>query len=150
MVPKHELLESIPLHAQKLNYETNIYEWEDHVGEEGWSLNWSPKLGFTKKIPFASFCNHLLKDVGVEFLFPYVMSPHRKRVERDTIGLIRGASANLPHCTSFALTYPMENKMPFVHYIIEWWGCSCTIEADTCLNERTQGHLMMKPMSKFM
>jgi hypothetical protein len=39
MVSKYELLESIPLHAQKLNYEINIYELEDHVGEEGLNSN---------------------------------------------------------------------------------------------------------------
>jgi hypothetical protein len=39
MVPKHELLESIPLHGQRLNYGANVYELEDHFGEKGWSLN---------------------------------------------------------------------------------------------------------------
>jgi len=34
MVPKHELLESIPLHDQGLNYGINICELEDHVGEK--------------------------------------------------------------------------------------------------------------------
>jgi len=29
-MPKHELFKSIPLHAQKLNYEANILELEDH------------------------------------------------------------------------------------------------------------------------
>jgi hypothetical protein len=38
-MPKHELFESIPLHTQKLNYETNICELEDHVGEKGYNLN---------------------------------------------------------------------------------------------------------------
>jgi len=33
MVPKHELLESIPLHAQRLNCGISICELEDHVGE---------------------------------------------------------------------------------------------------------------------
>ncbi len=35
MVPKHELLESIPLHGQRSNCGINVYELEDHVGEEG-------------------------------------------------------------------------------------------------------------------
>jgi hypothetical protein len=35
MVPKHELLENIPLHNQRLNCGINVYELEDHVGEEG-------------------------------------------------------------------------------------------------------------------
>jgi hypothetical protein len=47
-----------------------------------------------------------------------------------------------------ASIYPMENKKPFIHHIIEWWGCYCTIKDDKGLNERTQKHQMMKPMSK--
>jgi hypothetical protein len=27
------------LHNQKLNYETNLCELEDHIGEKGWSSN---------------------------------------------------------------------------------------------------------------
>jgi len=62
-VPKCELFENIPLHAQKLNYRINICELEDHVGEKRLNLDWLPKLKPTKKIPFASFLNHLLKNV---------------------------------------------------------------------------------------
>jgi hypothetical protein len=40
--------------------------------------------------------------------------------------------------------------MPFLHHTVERWGCNCTIEEDKRLNERTQGHLMMKTMSKLM
>ncbi len=47
-MPKHELFESISLHAQELNYGTNVYELEDHVGEEALSLNWPQKLGLVK------------------------------------------------------------------------------------------------------
>ncbi len=39
MVPIYELLKSIPLHTQELNYETNIYELEDHVKGKGLSSN---------------------------------------------------------------------------------------------------------------
>jgi hypothetical protein len=39
MVPKHKLLETIPLHGQGLNYRTNVSELEDHVGEKGLSSN---------------------------------------------------------------------------------------------------------------
>jgi hypothetical protein len=39
MVPKYKLPESIPLHAQRLNYGVDICELEDHVGEKGLSLN---------------------------------------------------------------------------------------------------------------
>jgi hypothetical protein len=48
------------------------------------------------------------------------------------------------------LVYPMENKMPFVHHVIEQWGCGYIDEDDKGLNERTQGHLMLKPESKLM
>ncbi len=49
MVPKCELPESIPLHTQRLNCGTNIYELEDHVKEMGLSSNWPTKLGPAKK-----------------------------------------------------------------------------------------------------
>jgi len=62
MVPKCELLENIPLHAQGLNYGINVCVLEDHVGEKGLNLNWSTKLGPTKEIP-SSFPNHLLENV---------------------------------------------------------------------------------------
>ncbi len=62
MVPKHELLESIPLHAQRLNFGTCVCELEDHVGEKGLSLNWLMKLRPAKKTPPASFPSHLLKS----------------------------------------------------------------------------------------
>jgi hypothetical protein len=39
MVPKCELLKSIPLHGERLNCGVNICELEDHVEEKGWSLN---------------------------------------------------------------------------------------------------------------
>jgi hypothetical protein len=63
MVPKCELPKIVPLHAQKLNYGTNICELEDRVGEERLNLNWLPKLVPTQKTPFTSFLNHLLKNV---------------------------------------------------------------------------------------
>jgi hypothetical protein len=54
--------ESISLRAQGQNYKANIYELEDHVGENGLNLNWLTKLGFAKKTPFVSFHNCLLKN----------------------------------------------------------------------------------------
>jgi hypothetical protein len=69
-----------------------------------------------------------------------------KSTKQNTIGVVKGANAKLPHCTCIMLTYLMENKMPLVHHTVEWQKCSCTIEDDKSLNERTQGHLMMKPM----
>ncbi len=62
MVPKRKMSESISLRAQGQNYKANIYELEDHVGENGLNLNWLTKLGFAKKTPFVSFHNCLLKN----------------------------------------------------------------------------------------
>jgi hypothetical protein len=44
----------------------------------------------------------------------------------------------------------MENEIPLVHHAVKQWEYGCTIENNKDLNERTQGHAMMKPMSKFM
>jgi len=49
MVPKHELLESIPLHVQALNYGELVYELKNHVGEEALSSNLTLELGPIKK-----------------------------------------------------------------------------------------------------
>ncbi len=50
-MPKCELPKSIPLRAQGSNYEANVCELEDHVGEKGLSLNWpKKKLGPQKKL----------------------------------------------------------------------------------------------------
>jgi hypothetical protein len=52
MVPKHELLESLSMCIQELNYEKYLYELEDHVWEEALSLNLPLKFGHvTKKNP---------------------------------------------------------------------------------------------------
>ncbi len=48
MVPKRKLPQSILLHEERLNYEADVYELEDHVGEKGLNLNWPPKLGPVK------------------------------------------------------------------------------------------------------
>jgi hypothetical protein len=48
------------------------------------------------------------------------------------------------------LDYAMENEIPFVHHVVKQWGCDCIIEDNKDLNERTQGHPMMKPIFKFM
>ncbi len=39
MAPKCKLHESIPLHTQDLNYETNVCELEDHVEKKGLNSN---------------------------------------------------------------------------------------------------------------
>jgi hypothetical protein len=40
--------------------------------------------------------------------------------------------------------------MPPVHHAVERWGCDYTIKDDKGLNERSQGHPMLKPMFKLM
>jgi hypothetical protein len=52
-MPNCKLLESIPMHVQKLNYKENIYELDDHVGEVAPNPNLLPKLGPTKKLPIS-------------------------------------------------------------------------------------------------
>jgi hypothetical protein len=63
MMLEHELLESILLHIQELNYKKDIYELENHVGEKTLNSNLPLKLGPAKQIPLASFLNCLLKSV---------------------------------------------------------------------------------------
>ncbi len=117
--------------------------------EKGLSLNWPLKLEPTKKTPLTSFPSCLLERTWIESTFPCALSPHHKGAKRDTIGMIR-VSAKLLHCMGHALAYLMENEMPLVHHAIERWGCNCIINDNKGLNERTQGHPMMKPMSKLM
>jgi len=62
-VSKCKLFENISLHIQKLNCKENVYELEDHVGEEVLTSNWSPKLRPIKIIFFISLLNCLLKKV---------------------------------------------------------------------------------------
>jgi len=119
MVSKCELLENIPLHGQGLNYKINVCELKKHVGEKGRSLNWLVKLMFAKKPLPTSFPNRLLENVWIKSMFPYALLPRHEGAKQNTIGIIRGASAKLSHCTSLALAYPMENDMPFLHHAVE-------------------------------
>jgi hypothetical protein len=75
---------------------------------------WAPK-----KTPLASFPNRLLESAWIESTFSYALSPHHYEAKQNTNGVVGGASAKLPHCIGHALIYPMENKMPLVHHIIE-------------------------------
>jgi len=61
--------------------------------------------------------------------------PHHEGEKQDTIGVIRRASAKLPHHRGFALTYLMENEMSFVRHVVKWHGCGYTIEDNENLNE---------------
>jgi hypothetical protein len=70
-------------------------------------------------------------------VFSYGLLPHHERAQQNTIGVVGGTKAKPSHYTSPMLTYPMENKMPFVHHTIEQWGCGYTIKDNKGLNERT-------------
>jgi len=70
-------------------------------------------------------------------MFPYGLSPCHEQAKRNTIGVVGGASAKLPHCMCLALTYPMKNKMPLVHHIVKRWGCSYIDEDNKHLSEKT-------------
>jgi hypothetical protein len=83
-------------------------------------------------------------------VFLYALSPHHERIKQNTIWVTKGVNVRLPHYTGLVLVYPMENEMSFVHHTIKWWGYNYTIKDGKGLNERTQRHPMMKPMSKLM
>jgi hypothetical protein len=90
-----------------------------------------------KKTPHASFPSYLLKNVWVESTFPYGLSPRHEKAKRNTIRVVGGTNAKLPHCIGFALVYPMENKIPFVHHVVERWGCNYTDEDNKSISEKT-------------
>jgi hypothetical protein len=64
MVPKRKLPEIIPLHDQRLNCGTNVYELEDHVREKGLNLNWLIKLGLAKKKIFKFSLSYVKKHLN--------------------------------------------------------------------------------------
>jgi hypothetical protein len=119
--------------------------WGRRIEFELATKAWACKINFSCK-----FSQLLTKKHLSQIYVSLCMSPCHEGAKWNTIGVARGISAKLPHCMGFALTYPMEKEMPFVHHVVKWWGCDCIIEHDKSLNERTQGHPMMKPMSKLM
>jgi hypothetical protein len=72
------------------------------------------------------------------------------RGKRDFIRVMKGTNAKLPHHRGLTLSYPMENKTPFVCHVIKRQGCGYTIKENKSLNERTQGHPKTKPKSRLM
>jgi hypothetical protein len=62
MVLEHELLKNILLHVQGLNYGKNVYELEDHTGEEKLNSNLPLKLGPINKILPTCFPNCMLEN----------------------------------------------------------------------------------------
>ncbi len=115
-MPKLEMHENSPLHIQELNCRKNVYELEDLAREELLGLNLLLDLGLVEKIPFTSFLNHVLGSVYIEPMFPYVVLPHHEGAKRDTIRVIKGTSAKLPHHRGHVPTYPMENEMSLIHH----------------------------------
>jgi hypothetical protein len=71
-------------------------------------------------------------------MFPYAMLPHHEGAKQDTIGVVGGTNAKLPHCMGPSLAYPMENEMSLVHHIVEQGGCGYIIKDDKGLNENTR------------
>ncbi len=138
------------MHVQELNYEKNVYELKDHVGEKALNLNLLPKLVFTKKTPCASFPNYLLKNVWIKSVFPYAPFPHHKGAKRDFIRVIKRVNTTPPHHRGLTLAYLMENKTPLIYHVIEQHGCVYTIKDNKSLNERTRGHPKTKPKSRLM
>jgi hypothetical protein len=79
-------------------------------------------------------------------MFPYRLSHYHEEAKRNTIGVVR----ELATCMDPMLAYPMENEMPLVYHVVERWGCNYIDENNKGLNERTRGHLMLKPKSMLM
>ncbi len=110
----------------------------------------SPNFGLAKKTPLISFSNCLLENAWVESTFPYALLHCHEATKWDTIGVIIGTSAKLPHHKDLALIYPMGNETPFVRPIVKWQGWNYTIKNDENLDERTQGNPKTKPKSNLM
>jgi len=66
MVPKCESLKNIPLGIGKLNYEENVYEEDDHVGEEALNLNLPPNLKLVKRSSITRFPICMLQSARVK------------------------------------------------------------------------------------
>jgi hypothetical protein len=75
-----------------------------------------------KKNFHVNFPNRLLKNIWIESAFPYALSPQHEKAKQNTIGVVRGVNAKLPHCTGHALVYSMENKMSHVYHSIKMVG----------------------------
>jgi len=92
----------------------------------------------------------MLKNTWIEFAFPYALSSQHEGAKQNTIGVVGGTHAKLPHCMSHVLVYPMENELSFIHHAIKRWGCDYTNKDNKGLSERTQGHQMLKPKFELM
>jgi hypothetical protein len=77
-------------------------------------------------------------------------SPPLEGTKQDTIGETRKTNVKQPHHRCLLLIYLVENKMSFIHRIVERQGYNCIVEDDKNLNGRTQEHQMLKAKPKFM
>jgi hypothetical protein len=78
---------------------------------------WARKINSSSKF----FQSHAIKCLNRIYVILWHVALSRGG-KMNTIGLVGGTNAKLPHCTCRALAYPMENEMPFVHHAVEWWG----------------------------
>ncbi len=120
------------------------------LGKKDGARTGRQSLGLQKKNLLVNFPNRLLKNTWIEYVFPYALLPYHEGAKQDTIGVIKGVCAKLPHCTSLVLIYSMENEMSLIHHIVEHWGCGYINEDCKGLNEKTQWHPMSKPKFKLM
>jgi len=110
MVLECKFLKSIPLHIQELNYREGVYELE------ALSSNLLLKLGPIGRILLIGFPKHMIENIRIRFVFSYAHLPCFEKAKQDTIGVIRGTNAKLPHHRGLMLIYPVENEMPFLHH----------------------------------
>jgi hypothetical protein len=110
MVLECKLLKNSPLHIQELNYREGVYELE------ALSSNLLLKLGPIRRILFIGFPKHMIENIRIQFVFYYAHLPCFEKAKQDTIGVIRGVNAKLPHHKGFMLIYPVENEMSFLHH----------------------------------
>jgi hypothetical protein len=52
-------------------------------------------------------------------MFASAWLPFPEKAKQNTIEITKETNVNLPHHKGHVLTYPLENKMSFVHYIIK-------------------------------
>jgi hypothetical protein len=52
-------------------------------------------------------------------MFPYAQLPFPEKTKQNTIEVTKETNVKLPHHKGHVLIYSLENKMPFIHYIIK-------------------------------
>ncbi len=80
---KCELFKSIPLHVQKLNYKENVYELDDHVGEEALKSGLLLKFGFILQVFLVTYYKVMLESNPC---FPMPCCPTTKGQNKTPLG----------------------------------------------------------------